>query len=334
MLRHNPPDTGPLLDVSFDRPVLIPSAAVLLPDMKGAMDTAAHGRSTDTMLNLRETVLSLEAKAAALIHRQLNASALVQPDVQHAALVEEAARKRREKEEQQKLEAARSVADPTSTTYTRLQRITDDCLDNFFALVPLAAGEKRPEDQNLTEMVELRRQNAALHPLDEVTLASNVPEEIANTITTTSKGVSVMLQHEQPLLRHAAHIAPLRDLDYVITNRYTLLSNPKLPSDRAERIAWLRQRQKEAEDHFHLHRVAVRDPAPVLADDAIDKMKEEEKALFAFAAKVTAQNKGGLQMLAAAQLVRRGRAAREAVRNSPIHALLNMSPKTPRSPRR
>lgn len=151
------------------------------------------------------------------------------------------------------------AADSSKTHAQLLQEAGERCINIMCSFAPVVAEEPGYAEESLEVRVNLRRQYIAMHPLEGVKLASDIPTELRRSIMTVGKNTSagetvVAVQHEQPFGTLA--LAPPRKLDYLLISGGNggQLFDDALPSDRDDRLAFLRERQREAEAHFGLAR--------------------------------------------------------------------------------
>jgi hypothetical protein len=142
------------------------------------------------------------------------------------------------------------------TPFLGIRRLVTHCTNTFLAMAPLQEGESLPAEDDLEVRIGLRRLNHSIHPVHEVSLATDIPSLIAGRVVLTEKNkviYPVTVEHDAGAnAQPGGNGLPIgRDLDYrTVKSDPNMLFGAGLPEDREERLAYLRARQKEAEAYF------------------------------------------------------------------------------------
>lgn len=142
------------------------------------------------------------------------------------------------------------------TPFVGIRRLVTNCTNIFLAMAPLQEGEALPAEDDLEVRIGLRRLNHSIHPVHDVSLATDIPSLIAGRVVLTEKNrviYPVTVEHDAGTnAQPGGNGLPIgKDLDYrTVRSDPNMLFGVGLPEDREERLAYLRARQKEAEAYF------------------------------------------------------------------------------------
>eukprot|EP00672_Neobodo_designis_P018066 CAMPEP_0174849128 /NCGR_PEP_ID=MMETSP1114-20130205/13911_1 /TAXON_ID=312471 /ORGANISM="Neobodo designis, Strain CCAP 1951/1" /LENGTH=568 /DNA_ID=CAMNT_0016083439 /DNA_START=30 /DNA_END=1733 /DNA_ORIENTATION=- len=155
--------------------------------------------------------------------------------------------------------------DLTTSHAEQLQTVAGTCIDVLIGMAPLAEDERGYEEESLDVRVRLRDQYRGLHPVQHVTLASNVPTELRESVasvatrvpnpagsgTVVAKTVVPVEWNRDPGVQQNVALMKPRGLDLkTVRGAVAQLSDPEVPVERGARLAYLRAKQKEAEAYF------------------------------------------------------------------------------------
>lgn len=136
-----------------------------------------------------------------------------------------------------------------------LEKLVYSCIDTLCDFAPLGPEEEGYAEEALETMAEIRSIYAKRHPLSELRLASSIPACMIDQTLSVQKGTSlVRIEHQEIAASARPNPAHLKPVDVVtVKNGYGgPLFDDDLPKDREEKLAYLREKQREAEIHFGL----------------------------------------------------------------------------------
>lgn len=171
-----------------------------------------------------------------------------------------------------------------------LMAATTGCETALLEEVPLVVEEVLPFEVELPVRMELRRLYIALHPLDAIVPASNLPNELVSVLAVTHRGVPVPLLHEKHLTNGVASdihsVAPpmyvaacrLDSVEYRQWHREPGYVDPSRLigtrdyNERCQLLTMLRAKQREAEIRFGIAATYTKIPPPLLHDEELGRM--------------------------------------------------------------